>query len=92
MATIGTNGMAMVFNGLQPLVKRWDGSDPSLWSIVSCVKLCGWEEFHELCLVNYLHVACSQRKIISWPPGTFICMDQLMRAVEAGGKVGRNIF
>ena len=32
MATIGTNGMAMVFNGLQPLVKRWDGNDPSLWS------------------------------------------------------------
>ena len=22
----------MVFNGLQPLVKRWDGNDPSLWS------------------------------------------------------------
>ena len=21
------------FNGLQPLVKRWDGNDPSLWSI-----------------------------------------------------------
>ena len=33
MATIGTNGMVMVFNGLQPLVKRWDGSDPSLWSM-----------------------------------------------------------
>ena len=32
MATIGTNGMAMVFNGLQPLVKQWDGNDPSLWS------------------------------------------------------------
>ena len=33
MATIGTNGMAMVFNGLQPLEKRLDSNDPSLWSI-----------------------------------------------------------
>ena len=33
MATIGTNGMAMVFNGLQPLVIRWNGNDPSLWSL-----------------------------------------------------------
>ena len=32
MATIGNNGMVMVFNGLQPLVKRWNGNDPSLWS------------------------------------------------------------
>ena len=42
MATMGTNGMAMVLNGLQPLVKRWDGSDPSLWSKwwwLSCVVL-----------------------------------------------------
>ena len=31
-ASIGTNGMAMVFNGLQQLVKRWDGNDPSLRS------------------------------------------------------------
>ena len=31
-ATIGTNGMAMVFNGLQQLVKRWDGNNPSLRS------------------------------------------------------------
>ena len=32
MATIGNNEMAMVFNGLQPLVKRWNGNDPSLCS------------------------------------------------------------
>ena len=32
IATIGSNRMAMVLNGLQPLFKRWDGSDPSLWS------------------------------------------------------------
>ena len=31
-ASIATNGMAMVFNGLQQLVKRWDGNDPSLRS------------------------------------------------------------
>ena len=30
MAAIGTDGMAIVFNGLQPLVKRWNGNDPSL--------------------------------------------------------------
>ena len=30
MAAIGTDGMAIVFNGLQPLVKQWNGNDASL--------------------------------------------------------------
>ena len=31
LATIGTNGIGIVFNGIQPLVKPWNGNDPLLW-------------------------------------------------------------
>ena len=53
LATIGTTGMAMVFKGCQPLVKRWNGNDPSLWSKSKSHQLHYIHEYH------YFHTCCS---------------------------------
>ena len=77
MATIGTNGMAMVFNGLQPLVIRWNGNDPSLWSLWNLLQ---WQWAHAGMLIadcDQFDSALTRRGLLN----QYLCENWMLDAV-----------
>ena len=73
----GCNGMAMVFNGLQPLVIRWNGNDPSLWSLWNLLQ---WQWAHAGMLIadcDQFDSALTRRGLLN----QYLCENWMLDAV-----------